>query len=90
VHRPPLYQRVAGDPLARGEVQTGGSNIRLVIPTTTYEEAVHGVVISLIRQFRKWTRLPSGGDKDFNTDKGTISTRQDDPWNGDLHIIYFN
>ena len=82
---PPLYQGVAGDPLARGEGQAGGSSSRGELPITTDNEAVHGVAVSPIRECREGAGQTSGGDKDFHTGPGTISTRQDDPWHGDYN-----
>ena len=72
VEIPVFYQGVAGDPLARGEEQAGG---RGVLPTTD-EEAVHGVVVSLIRKGGEGAGQTCGGDKDFHTLLSIISTRQ--------------
>ena len=49
---------MAGDPLARGEGQAGG-----IIPTTTDEEAVHGVSVSHIRECRREQDRPVEGTK---------------------------
>jgi hypothetical protein len=57
---------------------------RGAIPTTD-EEAVHGVVVSLIRECQEGAGQTSGGDKDFHTGAGPISTRHDDPWHGDYN-----
>ena len=77
---PLSVQGVAGDPLARGEGQSGVAGAILSLFPTTYEEAVHGVVILLIRHIREGAGQASGGVKDFHTGIGTGSTRNDDAW----------
>jgi hypothetical protein len=81
---PLLYQGVAGDPLARGEGQAGGTNNIVEIPPTD-EEAVHGVLVSRIREWREGAGQTSGGIKDFHTGLSKQSTRQDDPCYGDYN-----